>query len=908
MKLSRSSLLLFTALALTGCNENVTWSDSSDSGSNGFSCNAPNVVCDGQCINPRVSDDYCGADSSCGSFDKCVGDKHCVRGVCVSKPEKCPTAGEVKCGNICIDPKTSNDFCGADDACDYFDKCESFETCRNGVCVQDISDTCSVAGQIKCNGICINPKTSNDYCGADDSCGNFDKCETDETCNNGVCEPNGNTCDVAGQVKCNGTCIDPKTSNDFCGADASCGNFDKCETNETCNNGVCEPNDDCPVSGQVKCDGTCIDPKTSNEYCGADDSCGNFDKCDAGEGCSNGVCESLPCDTEGQVRCGATCINPKTSNNYCGADAACGNFDKCETNETCTDGVCKPNTIECNANQHVYGDGCEDDSLQNCGEHEKSCLSIDGWEEGTCTDAKCVVTKCISGKHPSKDKNACFRDDVANCGADEYSCKDAIHGWGNGECTDGQCVLIQCSRLDSTHMSASGDSCDDDNLDNCGAVGRACSDVISGWSDGTCYRNECTVSACVDGTHLVERTNSCDPDDIDNCGAAGKKCADEISGWAEGTCTDAACVLTKCVDGKHLSTTPNTCDDDTNNDCGDAHDDCTALGEGYYCSNGQCKKNCDGGLTLCDGESVCIDLTSNANNCGSCGNVCSTEGIAHAASMACESSSCVVDSCVAGYSVIENDGNKSCGCAEGYDEEGSKCCLVFADAEFKAYALTAAENAGTSLEYKWDHDGDGCITKEEAESDKVESLKLEAFYKNTVIKSAQDVNSFIHLWKFNNKAFMQSSLEGKVELKYVESLGLSAFYKAEGITEVDMPELTNTDSGVFYGCTGLTKVNLPKLKKIGPSTFRGTTNLTEIELPSANDFGNYVFRDSGVTKLSITAEGAITLTASTWSNFTTENVDLVLNSDKKTGGSGAPLVESETSWGGATWKSITFTD
>ena len=108
---------------------------------------------------------------------------------------------------------------------------------------------------------------------------------------------------------------------------------------------------------------------------------------------------------------------------------------------------------------------------------------------------------------------------------------------------------------------------------------------------------------------------------------------------------------------------------------------------------------------------------------------------------------------------------------------------------------------------------------------------------------------------------MQSSLEGKVELKYVESLGLSAFYKAEGITEVDMPELTNTDSGVFFGCTGLTKVNLPKLKKIGPSTFRGTTNLTEIELPSANDFGNYVFRDSGVTKLSITAEGAITLTA-----------------------------------------------
>ena len=259
--------------------------------------------------------------------------------------------------------------------------------------------------------------------------------------------------------------------------------------------------------------------------------------------------------------------------------------------------------------------------------------------------------------------------------------------------------------------------------------------------------------------------------------------------------------------------------------------------------------------------------------------------------------------------MIENDGVKSCGCAEGYAEEGSKCCLVFADAEFKAFALTAAENAGTSLEYKWDHDGDGCITKEEAESENVETLTAKAFQGNPNIKTAKDLNAFIHLWKFENYVFSKAGLEGKVELKYVENIGMTAFYQTTTITELDMPALTTTGSGAFSGCTGLTKVNFPNLKTVGASAFKSDTGLTEIDLPSANDFGNLVFQGADNLKtVRLTAPGKIKVTPTTWNNFTTENVDLVLNSDKNTGGSGEPLVEPANSWAGATWKSITFAE
>ena len=50
----------------------------------------------------------------------------------------------------------------------------------------------------------------------------------------------GGTCQTQGFVNCNGTCIDPKTSIQFCGANEFCEGFTPCGANETCQEGQCK--------------------------------------------------------------------------------------------------------------------------------------------------------------------------------------------------------------------------------------------------------------------------------------------------------------------------------------------------------------------------------------------------------------------------------------------------------------------------------------------------------------------------------------------------------------------------------------------------------------------------------------------------------------------------------------------
>ena len=916
MKISRGALFV-CALLIVGCNEKEEWTEPPST----FSCIDPFVKCGDSCIDPMTTNEYCGADHACAGYVVCDAGETCTNGFCVNPANACPTAGQVKCDGTCIDPQTSSEYCGANIVCSDYARCSADRECVSGRCVpRKETDFCPADGQVRCNGICVDPKSSNDFCGADSACENYDKCDENERCTAGECKPTGDTdlCEDASQVRCNGSCIDPKTSNDFCGADSACANYDKCDENERCTAGECKPignTDLCEDASQVRCDGSCIDPQTSNDYCGADETCTTFDACDTDETCVSGECkpkgDTVVCTIDGQVKCNNTCIDPSTSKEFCGADATCEHFDTCETNESCVSGECKPDQVTCNENEHINGDSCEADDLNNCGAHGVKCAeTIADWADGTCTNGKCVATKCVSGKHPNSDGNYCFSDNLQNCGAEGYECAAKVYGWGNGECVDGVCVVTKCSSVAGTHLSTTVENtCEDDDLDNCGEAGRACKDIIDGWTDGSCTKGNCVVSACKADMHLLEKSNKCEADDIENCGAPEKSCANEITDWAEGTCTEAKCVLTKCTDGKHLAETPNTCEADTLTNCGDKHDDCSALGELYVCSKGVCKGSCDNELAFCDSAKACVDVTSDANHCGECDNVCSTDGVSNALTMACESSSCVVATCTESYSVVEVEGKKQCGCAEGYAEKDSeKCCIDFADAEFGMYALTAAEDAGTSNEHKWDTNGDGCITPEEAESEKVLTLTAKAFQNNTNIKSAQDLNRFKHIWRVDNNAFNGSGLTGKVEWKYVTSIGMAGL-KGTTITEVDFPELTTTDGGVFWNCSNLVKVNLPKLEKLGASLFNTVPGLTEVDLPSAKNLGNLIFTNSqNITTVRLTAPGKIEYTATTWKNFDPSKADLYLNKDKEAGGSGLPLVGADNEWAGVTWHSITFVE
>src|SRR5690606_37081498 len=80
-------------------------------------------------------------------------------------------------------------------------------------------------------------------------------------------------------------------------------------------------------------DGDCINPDTSVNFCGATGSCRGDSAgttCDADEICVEGACE-LDCD-EGLILCEGTCIDPLTNDDYCGAGEACTGAVTCGEN------------------------------------------------------------------------------------------------------------------------------------------------------------------------------------------------------------------------------------------------------------------------------------------------------------------------------------------------------------------------------------------------------------------------------------------------------------------------------------------------------------------------------------------------------------------------------------------------
>ncbi|MBQ9394374.1 MAG: hypothetical protein IJU23_02515, partial [Proteobacteria bacterium] len=94
------------------------------------------------------------------------------------------------------------------------------------------------------------------------------------------------------------------------------------------------------------------------------------------------------CKTDGFVKCGSTCIDPKTSNTYCGANVNCENYTACKDTETCFEGRCRP--TKCESDEHFYEVICEKDSLDNCGEHGFKCSDqVEGWKSGDCVEKTC---------------------------------------------------------------------------------------------------------------------------------------------------------------------------------------------------------------------------------------------------------------------------------------------------------------------------------------------------------------------------------------------------------------------------------------------------------------------------------------------------------------------------------------
>jgi hypothetical protein len=91
--------------------------------------------------------------------------------------------------------------------------------------------------------------------------------------------------------------------------------------------------------GLVECNNTCIDPLNDESYCGASATCTDYDVCGAGEICNgNGVCAASCANP--LVVCNSACTNTSYDPNNCGG---CGNNCVAPANGTsvCVQGECK---------------------------------------------------------------------------------------------------------------------------------------------------------------------------------------------------------------------------------------------------------------------------------------------------------------------------------------------------------------------------------------------------------------------------------------------------------------------------------------------------------------------------------------------------------------------------------------
>lgn len=617
-------------------------------------CRCPfgTIDCNGRCLSKAKMDTDNGNCGGCGLTCYNSGRSSCQGGKCIcSRPNE--TAVLVKWnsnkqGYACVD-LTSNNHCG-----DYGNRCINSE-CQSGKC------TCKGPDEVLCS---INPKQhecarlsdNTNHCG---TCGN--KCLRTQSCTNGTCQCQSgwSICKVKNITKYpsyyEDICIDLRVDTNHCGR---CGV--KCGKGQTCVKGQCQ----CPT-GQTLCNGTCVDLTKDRSHCGK---CGTQCKGDAQ--CSQGVCgtcndvcrdsnykyicvdkqiNSSHCGTcnhscstgttgckSGTCLCSDTqkttcivpkkggrygdkeviCVDPQTNTQHCGT---CGNA--CGVGSTCVKGKCV-----CSVQGTT---GCK--VRTSSGGYETQCFDLTkdpkhcGTCEKTCGSSTCVkgVCQCPQGQVSCGGKCINPKTDRSNCGACGVRCK------GSAQCRNGVCDPCK-----DVCYSGSYSRCTDTQIDNmnCGYCSAMCNIGTNGCNKGKCSCKDPKQTACLAQTvtgHATHYLYSCFDLQSDNkhCGRCRNACGSG-SACVKGKCVCNTPSATQCYQfNQQTHTSYKVCVDTQSNTshCGACGKSCPSNGS---CSKGKCVCP-QGKSTTCSGYdrygkpySLCVDLNSDNNHCGGCGQNC----------------------------------------------------------------------------------------------------------------------------------------------------------------------------------------------------------------------------------------------------------------------------------------------
>ncbi len=246
--------------------------------------------------------------------------------------------------------------------------------------------------------------------------------------------------------------------------------------------------------------------------------------------------------------------------------------------------------------------------------------------------------------------------DINNCGSCGHVCSLPNAAAG---CSSGFCVIASCTTGFADCNNISADGCEINlinNTNNCGACGNVCAskpNAAIGCSSGLCVIASCGPGFADCNMNYADGCEVNITNDLNNCGACGNICSTKPN--AAIGCSSGFCVIASCSAGfaDCNMSSADGCEvniaSDLNN-CGACGNTCSQSNATVGCSSGLCViTTCNTGFADCNNNAAdgCeVNVTNNTNNCGACGNVCPSKPNA---SIGCSSGLCIIASCSAGF-------------------------------------------------------------------------------------------------------------------------------------------------------------------------------------------------------------------------------------------------------------------